>query len=220
MEHSNTIIGLPVLISARYRIVLDQGLCRKRGIPENGPVLTKIEKESIFIYPDVSEIPETERKYVTIGRFNLPALWAKQNRARIGRYAFLTVTESGLQVRMLPSTPRQCLQNRVYGVPIRIYAGNFIYIPKAFWFHYGIQPDGGNVVREEADELLLFRKFRSELFPDILSRQIHMGKIHVRAKWMRKSNLAVGDALWLYGTSEGPVASARPAYENLGDPLT
>ncbi|MVB10143.1 hypothetical protein CAFE_08200 [Caprobacter fermentans] len=215
MDTSEKIIGLPILISARHRVVLDQGLCRRYGIPENGPVQAIIGSETISIFPVGAQIPAAEQKQVTIGRFNLPTRWAKQNHAEIGRYAFLSATEQGLQIRVIPSTPQQCRQSRVLGIPIKIFKGNLIYIPKTFWKHFAIQPNHGQVIREETDNRLIFRKYRPEQFPDVKKvLLVYRSSIHVQLEWMSKNELNVGDTVWLFGTSDGPMVSTRPAYEN------
>lgn len=205
------IIGLPILISARYRIVLDQGLCRRYKIPESGVVWTKIDSHTISIYPDCEHPPQAQRKQVTIGRFNLPVQWVKENKAKVGSYAYLLQTESCLQIRILPWTVRQCRKDRILGLPIKIYKGNQLYIPKNFWIHYGIEQNHGRIVREQRGSRLIFRKCRPETSFD--SHEIvHADNRHVliKSSWMRSNHLAVGDTLWLFGTSGGPVVSARP----------
>lgn len=215
MDTSEKIIGLPILISARHRVVLDQGLCRRYGIPENEPVQAIIGSETISIFPIGAQIPAAEQKQVTIGRFNLPTRWAKQNQAEIGRYAFLSATEHGLQIRAMPSTPQQCCQDRVLGIPIKIFKGNLIYIPKTFWKHFAIQPNHGQVVREETDNWLVFRKYQPKQSEDAKKvLLVYKSSIHIQAEWMNKNELNVGDTVWLFGTSDGPTVSGRPAYEN------
>ncbi len=95
------IIGLPVLISARFRIVLDQTLCRLYHIPENGTVNVKIDNSALSICyrsMDTTAIP----KKITIGRFNLPMQWVRENQVRIGDYVYLMPTEFGIEVRSCP----------------------------------------------------------------------------------------------------------------------
>ena len=95
------IIGLPVLISARFRIVLDQALCRLYDIPENGTVNVKMDNSVLSIYCrsiDASTIPPK----ITIGRFNLPMQWVRENQVRVGDYVYLMPTEFGIEVRSFP----------------------------------------------------------------------------------------------------------------------
>jgi hypothetical protein len=96
------IIGLPVLVSARHRIVLDQSLSRLYSIPQDGEIRMQMDKSSLLLLPDTAAAPRAEKKRITIGRFNLPAQWAKKNHVDIGSYIYLVATENGILVMPFP----------------------------------------------------------------------------------------------------------------------
>lgn len=209
MENTK-IIGLPVLISARCRIVLDQSLRALCGIPENGPVWAQIGSDTISVYPANQQHPQAAMKQVTIGRFNLPMLWVQRNHAAIGGYVFLAATENHLQIRIDSWTLQQCQQDHILGIPIKIYQGNLIYISKTYWLHYGIEPYHGCVAREEQDGRLIFRSRLPEEVPDVGTPLYVHNSVNIRPAWMKKNGLHIGDKLWLYGTSDGPAVSVHP----------
>jgi hypothetical protein len=92
-------IGLPHIVSTRYRIVIDVSIRNLIGIPENGTVQVIINKSCLQIFPEAPEIKGAIRKDITIGRFNLPVEWAIGNNVTVGSRVFLTATDHGVLVR-------------------------------------------------------------------------------------------------------------------------
>ena len=92
-------IGLPHIVSTRYRIVIDVSLRKLIGIPEDGTVQVIVNKGCLQIFPEVPEVKGTIRKDITIGRFNLPVEWAIRNNVTVGSRVFLTATDHGVLVR-------------------------------------------------------------------------------------------------------------------------
>lgn len=92
------IIGLPVIVSTNYRIVIDKNIRMRYEIAENDTILMKIQKSYLHIYPKKSAIAGAEMKDISIGRFNLPFDWAKGNRIRIGDYVYIVGTTHGFLI--------------------------------------------------------------------------------------------------------------------------
>ena len=91
------IIGLPAIVSAMHRIVIDISLRKLYGIQDNDTVRMRKEKNLLYINP-VSELSSIEAKEISIGRFNLPIDWAVENNVRIGDYVYLVATTNGIIV--------------------------------------------------------------------------------------------------------------------------
>ena len=93
------IIGLPVVVSERHRIVLDKNIRTLFQIQKNDSMLMHIEQGFLLIspYPESSEATG-EKKSITIVRFNLPQSWAKENNKRVGDYVYLIATDLGITI--------------------------------------------------------------------------------------------------------------------------
>jgi bifunctional DNA-binding transcriptional regulator/antitoxin component of YhaV-PrlF toxin-antitoxin module len=91
------ILGLPAIVSARNRIVIDKGLRKLYGIQENDTVRMRRDKNLLYINP-TDEIRSFEVKEISIGRFNLPMDWAIENHIKIGDCVYLVATTNGIIV--------------------------------------------------------------------------------------------------------------------------
>ena len=89
------IIGLPAIVSTRYRIVIDKSLRMLYGIQENDTVRMFKDKNLLFINP-ADEIRSFEVNEISIGRFNLPMDWAIENNIKIGDCVYLVATTNGI----------------------------------------------------------------------------------------------------------------------------
>lgn len=95
----NEIIGLPAIVSARYRIVIDKSLRHMFNILKDSTVQVFIGKNQIQIFPSSPEIPGSMQKSISAGRFNLPIEWAHKNQVQIGSHVFLIATNDCVLVR-------------------------------------------------------------------------------------------------------------------------
>ena len=93
------IIGLPVVVSNRHRIVLDKNIRTLFQIQKNDSVLMNIEQGFLRIssYRETAEVTG-EKKNITIGRFNLPESWAKENGIHVGDFVYLIATDMGIVI--------------------------------------------------------------------------------------------------------------------------
>ena len=91
------IVGLPAIVSARYRIVIDKSLRKLYGIQENDTIHMRKDKNLLFINPP-DEVHSIEAKEISIGRFNLPIDWAVNNNVHIGDCVYLVATTTGIIV--------------------------------------------------------------------------------------------------------------------------
>ena len=202
------ITGLPVIVSRRNRITLDSKLCGCYGIPNDGLVRAKINRDSISIYPESTEKPQTIIKQISIKRFNLPVSWAKQNNIVIGQYAYLIAADSCIQIRTSPWTLEQCRHDKVYGIPVRLTHAQ-VYIPKTVWMVYGIEPDYGLIVQEEQDGRMILRKYNPVC--QCMPVQVKRRSIPIQREWMSINGIKENTKIWLYGINDGLVLSVRPA---------
>jgi hypothetical protein len=206
------IIGLPVLISERFRVVLDQALCRRYGIPENGFVKVRTDGPTIFIYPADSSIQEAEQKKITIGRFNLPMPWVRQNQAKIGGYAYLMATGSCIQLRWAPWECRGI--GYILGIPAKIYSGSMLYIPRTFWSHYGFNPDSDSVIRRVQDDAILFMQSQPRPLANNESLlRVYLRSVHIPPQWVKQHDLKINDTVWLVGAEEGLTVSPQQWFQ-------
>ena len=90
------IVGLPTIVTDRLRIVLDSNLRNFYGIEVTGTVLMQVHDHELRLYPTNHAMNAAVIKNISIGRFNLPNLWAKQNHVNVGDYVFLLATDEGL----------------------------------------------------------------------------------------------------------------------------
>lgn len=197
------IIGLPVIVSARYRVVLDQALCHQYGIPENGYVKIRTDGPTIFIYPSNSEIEDAEQKKVTIGRFNLPMPWVRENQAKVGEYAYLMATGSCIQLRWKPW--ENCGVGYILGIPTKIFSGCMLYIPRTFWDHYGFHSDSDKVIRRVKEDQILFLRADSSKQLPYGDEMLHVDRhrVHIPPVWVKRQGLKIGDTVWLVGMEDG-----------------
>ncbi len=91
------IIGMPAIVSARNRIVIDKSFRKLFNIQENGSVLMQREKSLIRIKP-ADKSSRLEAKEISNGRFNLPTDWATENKVCIGDYVYLLATTEGILI--------------------------------------------------------------------------------------------------------------------------
>jgi len=90
----NEIIGLPVLVSERHRIVINRSFRDLLNIPETGSVQVIINRNRLQVFPDVVELKGGVRKDISAGRFNLPMEWVRANGVEVGDYVFLIAAEA------------------------------------------------------------------------------------------------------------------------------
>ena len=96
---SMKINGLPVVVSERHRIVLDKNIRSLYQIQKDDSVLMNTEQGFLRISPyHQSETAGGEKKNITIGRFNLPQSWAKENDIHIGDFVYLIATDTGIVI--------------------------------------------------------------------------------------------------------------------------
>ncbi|MDF1493939.1 hypothetical protein [Caproiciproducens sp. CPB-2] len=74
------IIGLPAIVSARHRIVIDKSIRKLYGIHETSEVYMQCNKSL----------------KLSISRFNLPVEWARSNHIQIGDCVYLVATTEGI----------------------------------------------------------------------------------------------------------------------------
>ena len=183
------IFGLPVPVLRRYRVVLDQGMCRLYGIPGNGQVMARIGPDFISVFPPGPDDIKKSLKRESIGRFNLPILWARKNGVIIGESEYLFAGETGIQIRKQPVSLEQCREYRIFGIPAKIYQENLVYIPKRLWLQYDIEPEHGKVIREEKGNCFVFRPYRQNNLHNI-SRPVHINQrlVHIQTHWMKENH--------------------------------
>nr|WP_319489974.1 AbrB/MazE/SpoVT family DNA-binding domain-containing protein [uncultured Caproiciproducens sp.] len=92
------IIGLPSIVSARYRIVIDKSIRKLYGIRGTSEVYMQRNKNLLIIKPTTRKKSSMELKELSIGRFNLPIDWAKSNHVQIGGCVYLVATTEGIIV--------------------------------------------------------------------------------------------------------------------------
>jgi len=91
------IIGLPVLITDRHRIVLDKNIRTLYGMKSDDTVVMKMIHGIIFVSPcKEGSSADGEEKMLSAGRFNLPQSWVKENRVKIGDFIYLIATDAGI----------------------------------------------------------------------------------------------------------------------------
>lgn len=93
------IIGLPVIVSERYRIVINSSFRKALGIPETGQVKLLAGSNSLQVFPYSNSTQDAQTKSISAGRFNLPIEWAKKNRVRIGDRVFLIAASDCILIR-------------------------------------------------------------------------------------------------------------------------
>lgn len=93
------IVGLPAIVTARHRIVIDKNLRTLFGIPETGPIQLLTTKDFLQIFPVTSLVSGSILKHISIGRFNLPIEWARSAGVQIGGRVFLTASADCIMVR-------------------------------------------------------------------------------------------------------------------------
>ena len=90
------IIGMPAIVSARHRIVIDKSIRKLYGIRETSEIYMQRNKNLLIIKPALRRSLVMELKELSIGRFNLPVDWAKLNHIQIGDYVYLVATTEGI----------------------------------------------------------------------------------------------------------------------------
>ncbi len=91
------IIGMPAVVSARHRIVIDKSFRKLFSIRENDKVLMQREKSLLRIMPTDGS-SSLAIKEISMGRFNLPTDWATENKVSIGDYVYLLATTEGILI--------------------------------------------------------------------------------------------------------------------------
>ncbi len=94
----NEIIGLPAIVLAQHRIVIDKNLRKLLKISESGSVQLLINRNRLQIFPHTPTIVGAVVKEISIGRFNLPMDWVHCNGVKVGSHVFLVATEDCLLV--------------------------------------------------------------------------------------------------------------------------
>lgn len=92
------IIGLPVLVSERHRIVINRSFRDLLNIPETGSVQVIINRDRLQIFPGAVKRKGAVRKDISAGRFNLPMEWVRRNGVAVGNHVFLIATEDCILV--------------------------------------------------------------------------------------------------------------------------
>lgn len=91
------IIGLPVLVTDRHRIVLDKNIRTLYEMESDDIVVMKMVNGIIFVSPCKEGSPaDGEEKMLSAGRFNLPQIWVKENQVEIGGFVYLIATDAGI----------------------------------------------------------------------------------------------------------------------------
>jgi hypothetical protein len=118
-----------------------------------------------------------------------------------------------IQVRINPWESTDV--SRIFGIPLKIFKGSVIYIPKSFWAQYDINPQHDWVIRSEYEDRLNFRKFRpGTLCKNETVRNVFLCSVHIHPGWMEKIGLEINDTVWLIGTETGIIILPRRFYEN------
>ena len=102
------IVGLPVIISARYRIVINSSFRRALGIPETGRVSLLVGKNCLQVFPESAPVSNTQEKNISAGRLNLPMDWVKKNQLCIGDHVFLIAASDCILIRPSVSPSSFC----------------------------------------------------------------------------------------------------------------
>lgn len=82
----NEIIGLPAVVSARFRIVIDKSIRHMFQMPIDGTLQVIIGIDQLQIFPSNAVVKGAVKKDFSQGRFNLPVVWAHRNNVKIGGY--------------------------------------------------------------------------------------------------------------------------------------
>lgn len=91
------IIGVPAVVSARYRIVIDKSIRLLYHMSENARVYMRRKRNLLFLTrSNYSRSLDIQQKELSIGRFNLPVDWARSNHIQIGDYVYLVATTEGI----------------------------------------------------------------------------------------------------------------------------
>lgn len=93
------IVWLPVIVSARYRIVINSSLRRTIHVSETDRVKLLSCRNSLQIFNSSTSLPGAQKKNISAGRFNLPMDWAKKNGIEVGDHVFLIATSDCILVR-------------------------------------------------------------------------------------------------------------------------
>jgi len=91
------IIGMPAIVSARYRIVIDKSFRKLFSIKANDAVIMQRNKSFLCI-KRAERSSRIEVKEISMGRFNLPTEWASENKVNIGDYVYLLATTNGMLI--------------------------------------------------------------------------------------------------------------------------
>ena len=91
------IIGMPAIVSARYRIVIDKSFRKLFNIKANDAVIMQRGKSFLRI-KRADRSSRIEVKEISMGRFNLPTEWAAENKVNIGDYVYLLATTNGMLI--------------------------------------------------------------------------------------------------------------------------
>lgn len=93
------IIGLPVIITERHRVVLDKNIRTLYGMELNDTVVMRNTQGILFVSPYRSgRIANGEIKALGNGRFNLPQEWVKEHRIDVGDFIYLIATSEGIML--------------------------------------------------------------------------------------------------------------------------
>jgi len=91
------IIGMPAIVSARHRIVIDKSFRKLFNIKANDAVIMQRNKSFLRI-KRAKRSSRIEVKEISMGRFNLPTEWAAENKVNIGDYVYLLATTNGILI--------------------------------------------------------------------------------------------------------------------------
>jgi DNA-binding MarR family transcriptional regulator len=99
VSRMDSIIGLPVIVSDKHRIVINSSFRSALHIPETGRVKFLAGRNYLQIFPDSASIPGAQEKSISAGRFNLPMDWVHDNQVKVGDRVFLTAASDCILVR-------------------------------------------------------------------------------------------------------------------------
>jgi hypothetical protein len=112
-------------------------------------------------------------------------------------------TGSCIQLRWKPW--ENCGVGYILGIPAKIFSSCMLYIPRAFWDHYGFHSDSDRVIRRvKEDQILFLRADITEQLPDgdeLL--HVHCHRVHIPPRWVKQQDLKIDDTVWLVGADDG-----------------
>lgn len=206
------IIGIPVIVSACYRIVLNNNIRSLFGISPDDTLKIKQSKNLLCVNRfSGDKRDDTWIKYTTVGRFNLPSAWVRANNIEVGDYVYLTATKFGILIspQKINFSEREGFNGFIWGYPAPISYCNFVYIPKTYCKEYALKK--GKILRTDFNDKFIFKRFTGDPVNDNESVvAFSKSSVHIPMQWTKRNKLISGkDFLYIIGIDDTLVISAK-----------